>query len=338
VALPGHHVPNRSVAPLKSKVLLVDDHPDLLKSVSRLLAFDFEVVAAASNGYEALDVSPRVDPDVIVLDVTMPGLDGFQTARELRRRGSRASIVYLTMHESEDFVTEGFRSGGQGYVLKTRVHVDLVNAVNHVLAGQAFVPSLKSLLAIGDGHTGHAAQFYADDRSLVDALGDFLHLALRRGDAVSACFSEPIRVGLAERLRTHGWNVSTSGVQGRFCAVDSAAALSSIMQDGSPGPDRVAEVVAQMDRLRIATAEGPARRMTLVGQIAAPLLASGNTRAALDTERLWNEQTRALPFLTVCCYPMTRFSDRVHAGEFRHMCAEHQAIAYTPDSGMVSLT
>ena len=81
----------------KPKVLLVDDHPDILKSTSRLLSFDFEIVGTASDGYQAVDAAQRLDPDVIALDITMPGRDGFETAQQLVQIGTRARIVFLTM-------------------------------------------------------------------------------------------------------------------------------------------------------------------------------------------------------------------------------------------------
>jgi hypothetical protein len=240
------------------------------------------------------------------------------------------------MHESEEFVAEGFRSGGNGYVMKTRLHVDLMNALDHVLAGQAFVPSLNSLLAIGDGRSGHAAQFYVDEGTLIDEMGDFLHRALRRGDAVSAVFPQAIRRGLTQRLRARGWQVPESGVEGRFCAIETEDALSTLMRNGTLDPGRMVHIVEKMERFRAATAEGPNRRLTVVGQIAIPLLARGYVDDALEVERFWSEHTRTLPFVTVCCYPMMCFPDRLHAGVFRDTCAEHWAVAYTPDSGMAS--
>jgi hypothetical protein len=240
------------------------------------------------------------------------------------------------MHESEEFVAEGFRSGGSGYVLKTRLHVDLMNALDHVLAGQAFVPSLNSLLAIGAGRSAHAAQFYADDDTLIAEMSELLHRALRRGDAVSAVFPEAIQRGLVTRLRARGWDVPESGVRGRFCSIDSTEAVLSIMRNGSVDPDRVLEVVTKMNQFRAACAESPDQRLTIVGQIAIPLLARGDIESAMHTERFWNAQTSTLPFLTICCYPMTCFTDRVRAEVFRDTCAEHWAVAYTPDSGMAS--
>jgi CheY-like chemotaxis protein len=115
---------------------------------STRLARDFEVVAAVSDGRQALHAARRLDPDVAVLDVTMPELDGFQTARQLKQSGSRARIVMMTMHDSDEFVAAAIESGALGYVLKTRMHSDLVSAIDHAIAGRLFVPSLTSLRAL----------------------------------------------------------------------------------------------------------------------------------------------------------------------------------------------
>src|SRR5690349_8972021 len=153
---------SNAAAKAKPKVLLVDDHPEVVRSLARMLSFDFDVVAEATDGEQALEASSRFDPDIIVLDITMPGLNGFQTARELERRGLRARPMFLTMHDTREFVVEGFRSGGWGYVVKTRVHEDLVRAMRRVLAGQLFVPSLDSLATMADDRCRHAVQFYSD--------------------------------------------------------------------------------------------------------------------------------------------------------------------------------
>src|ERR1700733_4960368 len=88
----------------KPTVLLADDHALVLRSAVALLADEFDVVAAVANGRLALEASLRLDPDVVVLDVTMPDLDGLQTARELKRAGSRAKVVFLTMHRADEYV------------------------------------------------------------------------------------------------------------------------------------------------------------------------------------------------------------------------------------------
>jgi two-component system nitrate/nitrite response regulator NarL len=307
-------------------VLLVDDHPDVLRSLSRVLAPDFEVAAAVTDGREAIDASQHTSPDIVLMDITMPGLDGFQTAQELERRGIAAPVLFLTMHEAEEFVAKAFRSGGRGYVVKTRLHEDLHEAMTRVLAGQLVVPSVKSLFVVADGRSGHAAQFYANDQAFVEGTSELAHLALRSGDVVSVIARDSIRRSVAERLQRHGWSVGESGDYGRYQAFDSEEALSSILRDGRPDRDRVADVVSQLET-RIASAEGPARRMTLVGEISVPLLMKGNARAAVEVERLWNDLTHSLPMLTVCCYPTTCFSDVGSSDLFADVCAEHWAVA-----------
>ena len=157
----------------KPTVLLADDHSLVLESVSAILADDFDIVAAVSDGRQALQASLRLDPDVIVLDVTMPELDGFQTANELKRAGSRATIVFLTMHQADEYVAAAVNSGAQGYVLKTRIHSDLAGALDHAIGGRVVVPSLTSLLAVADanGAGQHAAHFRGNGRLYLDDQG-----------------------------------------------------------------------------------------------------------------------------------------------------------------------
>lgn len=301
-----------------------------------MLSFDFHVVGSATDGYQAVDVCERCDPDMVLLDITMPGRDGFQTARDLRQRGCRARIVFLTMHESEEFVAEAFRSGGQGYVLKTRLHIDLVSALDRVFAGQLFLPSLRSMFAIDENMTGHVVQFYEDDRGMVDGVSALLHAALRRGDAVSVVSTESLRGGLARRLQGYGWSVGESGEHGRYRASDSAAAAAAVMQNEHVISDYIANYVARLERWRVATV-GPESRLTVVGDISTQVLFSGNQDAALNIEHVWNERTRTLPFLTVCCYPLQRISEGPYTDMLPNLCAEHYAVAHTPEGGTPSV-
>jgi DNA-binding NarL/FixJ family response regulator len=96
------------------RVLVADDNALLLAEASTHLARNFEVVAAVTDGRQALYAARRLDPDIAVLDVTMPELNGFQTARALKQSGSRAKIVMLTMHHSDEFVAAAIESGAQG--------------------------------------------------------------------------------------------------------------------------------------------------------------------------------------------------------------------------------
>lgn len=126
------------------RVLLADDHKPLLYHVARMLEPEFDVVGTFTDGQALLEAATRLDPDVLVLDISMPGLSGLQVARELKKAGSHAKIVFLTVHEESDFVRESFASGGMAYVIKPRLATDLARAIQEVLAGRTFVsPSLS---------------------------------------------------------------------------------------------------------------------------------------------------------------------------------------------------
>ncbi len=104
----------------KSSILLVDDHPLLRKGLKQLLAFEeeLEVIAEASNGEEALAIAEREDPDLIILDLNMQGMDGLQTLSKLREIGVTSRIVMLTVSDSDVDVLEAISKGADGYLLK----------------------------------------------------------------------------------------------------------------------------------------------------------------------------------------------------------------------------
>ena len=326
---PGPVESDGTAPPSKPTVLLVDDHPDILKSTSRLLSFDFDVVGTASDGYQAVEAAQRLDPDLIALDITMPGRDGFQTAQHLVQVGTRGQIVFLTMHEADDYVAQGFRSGGRGYVLKTRLHLDLANALERVLAGQLFVPSLESLFAIDPGFTGHVAFFHENDRGFVEGISGLLAAALRRGDSVSLFSSSHVRAGVAEKLQAAGWHVGASGDYGPFRAMDSATALAPVIRRGSVDVDHLRDLVAETDRMRVNGARGVQSILTFVGDISTHLL-DPDPQLALELEHAWTELTHPLRFVTVCCYPTSRF-ETADARLFPQVCAEHIAVTHTPE-------
>src|SRR6478609_370693 len=128
----------------KPRVLLVDDHRGVLERVSAMLVDDFDVAGTATDGDAGVAQARRLDPDVIILDVNMPGLDGFQTIDALREGGSTAPVVFLSMADDDDHIGEAFRRGGRGYVLKSRMAWELPAALDQVLLGRLFAPSLTS--------------------------------------------------------------------------------------------------------------------------------------------------------------------------------------------------
>jgi len=127
------------------RVLLADDHETILQWVREVLGGEFEIVASVKNGEEALREAQRLDPDVLVMDISMPVVNGLQVARQLSSERVRARIVFLTVHEDEDFVTAAFSAGASAYVTKARVTTDLVPAIHDALAGRKYVSESISM-------------------------------------------------------------------------------------------------------------------------------------------------------------------------------------------------
>src|SRR5262245_57866081 len=152
----------------------------MLEFVSQSLADDFNIVARVNDGRHAVDAARRLDPDLIVLDISMPELDGFETLKELNKIGSRAKVVFLTLHDADEYVAEAIRLGASGYVLKTLLRSQLVDALDHALEGRTFVPALAPL-PLADGGR-HAAYFYPNEGGFVDAAVRYLSAALMMGD------------------------------------------------------------------------------------------------------------------------------------------------------------
>ena len=121
------------------RVLLADDHLAVLECVRDLLRSAFEVVGTVCNGQEMISEALRLNPDVIVADVGMPGLSGIEAALQLREQGSTAKVVFLTIHSEPEFVKACLDAGALGYVVKVRLQLDLIPAIDAALLGRHFI-------------------------------------------------------------------------------------------------------------------------------------------------------------------------------------------------------
>jgi DNA-binding NarL/FixJ family response regulator len=123
----------------RARVLLADDHADVLAQTASVLAGAFEIVGSVANGADLITAAARLDPDVVVLDITMPDMDGIEAARQLQHAGCRSKILFLTVHEDADYVRAALHAGGTAYVSKAHLASHLVIAIQEALAGRRFV-------------------------------------------------------------------------------------------------------------------------------------------------------------------------------------------------------
>ena len=120
-------------------MLLADDHKEVCDSVVRLLSPEFDVVGVVKDGRELISAEADMLPDVCVIDISMPVICGIEAARMLKASGSKAQIVFLTVHEDLDFVRAALELGALGYVVKSRMGSDLCAAIRMALTGGSFI-------------------------------------------------------------------------------------------------------------------------------------------------------------------------------------------------------
>ena len=128
-----------------ARIALVDDHPAVLQQTIELLSNDFEIVDAMDKGRDLLALAATEQIDVMILDITLPDMTGIELARRLRKSGSTAKIVFLTVHNDPDYAREAFQAGAVGFVVKPRLASDLIPALKAALAGKVFVSPCAEL-------------------------------------------------------------------------------------------------------------------------------------------------------------------------------------------------
>jgi DNA-binding NarL/FixJ family response regulator len=123
----------------RPRILIADDNQPILERVKELLDPIYDVVGAVSNGTALVEHANKLSPDLIVLDISMPGVTGIEAAHQLRESGSSARVVFLTVHERVEFVQACLAEGALGYVIKSRLQVDLLQAILEALSGHRFI-------------------------------------------------------------------------------------------------------------------------------------------------------------------------------------------------------
>jgi DNA-binding NarL/FixJ family response regulator len=123
----------------RARVLLADDHKEMRDRVVRLLEHEFEMLEPVADGRAFLEKARELKPDVCLLDISMPIINGIEAATQLKKGGSKAKIIFLTIHRDSDFLHAALNSGASGYVVKSSIVSDLITAVREVLAGRVFI-------------------------------------------------------------------------------------------------------------------------------------------------------------------------------------------------------
>jgi len=297
------------------RILVVEDHAPFRRLICAALheRAEFQTIEAA-DGLEAVRKAEELQPDLILLDINLPKMNGFEVAKQIRRLAPRTRFLFMSQESSPDIVRKALSLGAHGYIQKVSAATDLRTAIDAVLAGQQFVS--RSL-----GFTGpidapaprrHQVLFCSDDAAVVDGFTRSIAAALNAADAAIALVTESHRTPLVQELRAQGVDIDGAIERGTFLVFDA---------DVAPDPVRFLEAI---DGVRAAAARaGNAHpRVAFCGERAGRLWAAGRTAEVVQLEQFCSELAQDVDIL--CAYPVPYTEDD---RTLRRICAEHTAIS-----------
>jgi len=338
------------------RILIVDDFAAWRQYVLEKLRenLNFEVIGIASDGLEAVLKAEELQPDLILLDIGLPNLDGIGAARQIHIVAPESKILFLSQELDLDVARAALSVGGQGFVVKSEAESELLAAIEAVMLGQRFVSRRLQSHAFADvvdsqaddqfrragliaSHPApapiardagrcHEVQFYANDAFLLDGFTRFISTALNSGNPAIVIATQSHRDGLLERLQAHGADIRAAIDEGRLIALDAAEILSTFMVNEMPDPARLVKVVSDLIMAANKATKGEHRRVMACGECAPLLWAEGNADAAIRLEELWDEIARTRAIDILCGYPSGSFCYKEDSHIFRSICQEHSAV------------
>jgi len=215
------------------RVLVVDDYQPWLRFLRSMLqeAWQLEVIAEASDGREAVQKAVQLQPELILLDIGLPTLNGIEAARQIREHNPNATILFVSEQRSQDVIREAL-STGSGYVVKSYAPRELLPAIKTVLEGGRFVsgcPECRNFTdSMGElarsepkrGESHHEVNCYPDQATFLDGLARFVGTTLKNGKAIVVLAKESHRAPLLQRLQSDGVDVAAAIEQRRYFLVD----------------------------------------------------------------------------------------------------------------------
>lgn len=315
------------MAPL-FRILLVDDF-ELFRRFVRLTLqprSEFEIVAEAVNGYEAVQKAQDLQPDLILLDIGLPKMDGMEAAERIRLLAPDAKVLFVSLESSPAVVREAFRLGARGYVHKLRAQSELLPAIDAVLAGGQFVSGDLAFSDSTKPRRRHEVQFYSDEMVFLESSTRFISSALKADSAAIVLATKSHRERLVQRLTADGFDVNEAIQQGTYVSLDAAEALSMIMVDGRPDHARFHHILSELIESsgKVSKTENP--RVAVFGECVGLLCAEGNTHAAIEIENTGNELLATHRIDIMCAYPLSAFQRTDGDSAIKSICSQHTAV------------
>ncbi len=292
---------------------------------------EWQIVCEVSDGAEAVQKADELKPDLIILDIGLPNLNGIEAARRIRQLSPSSKILFLSTDNSQDLVQIAMSTGACGYVYKARARSELLPAIDAVLRGELYVPSPLKCDRIADSTEAkvsrlHEVLFYSDDAVFLESFTRFIGAALGAGDVAVVIASEAHRDNLVQRLKKHGLDIDAAIRAGRFIVLDVAKTLSTFMVNDMPDTDRFFEVVASLIKAAANAGNKEHPRVAVCGEGVSILCAEGKLDAAIRLEHLWNQLAASYEIDILCGYSLSGFRSEKDKNAFQSICAEHSAV------------
>jgi DNA-binding NarL/FixJ family response regulator len=335
------------------RVLVVDDYEPFRRFLCARLGerHDTQVIGEASDGLSAIRKAEELQPDLIVLDIGLPALNGIEAGRRIRRLCPDCKILFVSQESSVEVAQEAFKLGASAYVVKAHAGIELSAALEAICQGRRFVS--KGLLSLNRAEdtdtqtTGpffphevfpplrpgtpkiahrHRVNFYSHDAAWLLGLARFVEAALKEGNPVIVVATESHRDGLFQTLLAHGIDVAAATQQGLYTSLDVYEALSTFMVNDLPDSAQFLEVFGDLLSSTFHAAKARHPRVAACGEFAPTLLAQGKVEAAIQVEHLTDEIARAREVDILCGYVLTRFQREQESHIYERICAEHSAV------------
>jgi len=334
-----------------TRVLVIEDYEPFRRIVCSMLRRrpDFQVVGEASNGLEAVDKAKELTPDLILMDIGLPGLNGMEAARRIRTLFPACKIIFLTQESSVEIVEAALGLGARGYVVKIQAEKDLIPAMRAVCEGGKFVssaitghawpdaeesPGIPARVAVQEAHvpqtpgkaevtSSHQVQFHPDDSSFLTSFVHFAEDALNAGRVLIVVANEAHRKGLFETLQARGIDCAAASQKGRYVALDVTEMLAKFMVNNMPDPARFFRAAA--DLIEAIRKEHGDCRISACGECSPTLWAQGNGEGAVQVELLWDEIGRRYDMEVFCGYVLKR-AQREQSSVYERICAAHSEV------------
>lgn len=198
----------------KSKIVIADDHPVFRKGLIDIISDEdnLEIIAEADNGKQALEYIFQLKPDIAVLDINMPLMNGFEVVKELKKRQSKTKVIFLTMHKEEDILNKALDYHAMGYILKECAVDDIIDCINYVAQNKSYISHAISSLLLERGRSLNEAKGKLDKLTSTERK----ILALIADEKTSRQIADQIfisirtvenhRINICHKLDLHGVN------------------------------------------------------------------------------------------------------------------------------------